>query len=473
MAETNRAVRRAATARWARRRSASAAAALAGAVLGGALYLGNRAYITATSPARCGAGCVTDGSVPLDSGSGMLDVEADIAKANRSATSGGSYVSVVLLDPFTYSPSGTVSLQRMTDELRGAYLAQQAANAGNGTPRIRLLLANEGTSGEEGEAQAVRRIESLEGPDHIVAVAGMGLSTVPTQTAATALAADGMPMFGAVTTGDQFYGVSYQGFYQIVPNVDAQVQRLWTDLKGAKGRSVALISSALGTDIYSTDLQTDFKAAVGSVKELPDYPFNPDAPSKSFSDAATTICRQPGISQIVLYAGREAELPALVQQFQVSAVCGGKNVAIVTGSDANALRASVTIPQQGNPGAAVSVEYSDIEDVSNLSSGFKTGYQRWLPSDVSPRVDCLNQLYDPWAVATYNSVMAAVGAVRHSPGSPDKETVLSSAVALQGAARYPGAASQFGFNANGQLAPADIPVYRESNGTCALVSAGG
>ena len=448
------------------------AVALAGAVVGGGLYLGNQAYIAATSPASCGAGCVTDGSVPLGSDPGMLDVEADIANANRSATSGGSYVSVVLLDPFTYSTSGTVSQDRMTGELLGAYLAQLAANDKKGEPPIQLLLANEGTSGEEGEAQAVRQIEAREGQDHIVAVAGMGLSTITTETAATALAADGMPMFGAVTTGDNFYGANYQGFYQVVPDVEAQVQKLLTDLKVTKGQYVPLISSDQQADIYSTDLQNDFSTALDSLAVLRDYSFDPATASQQFAIYATTICRQPGGSPVVLYAGREAALPTLVQQFQQTAACDRRNVTIVTGSDANALPANTASAQTGIHGATVTVEYSDIEDTGNASDGFRTGYRRWLPPGTDIRMPCPSQPYDPWAAATYNSVMAAVGAFRLVPGPPSKETVLRNAAESHDPMPYTGAAGQFGFNVNGQLAHVDIPVYQDSNGTCSLVPAG-
>lgn len=472
MAQANRVGRREATARWARRRTASVAVALAGAVVGAGLYLGNQAYVGATSPASCGAGCVTDGSVSLSSDPGMLEAEADIANANRSATSGGSYVSVVLLDPFTYSTSGTVSQLRMTDELRGAYLAQQAANDRDGATPIQLLLANEGTSGEEGQAQAIGQIKSLEGQDHIVAVAGMGLSTADTKTAAAALTADGMPMFGAVTTGDEFDGTYFAGFYQVIPAVDDQVQQLRAYLKVTKGQSVALITSDQTSDIYSNDLRTDFKSALDSLVALRGYPFDPAQASQQFGAIATIICRQQAGSPVILYAGREAALPTLVQRFQQSAVCDRRKVNIVTGSDANALPASVTSAQPGVPGATVTVEYSDIEDVGHVSGGFKAGYKRWLPPGIDRRAACLNQLYDPWAVATYNSVMAAVGAFRRFPGPPDKETVLNNAAKLQGSIPYTGAAGRFGFNVKGQLAPADIPVYRESNGTCSLVSAG-
>ena len=300
MAQANRVGRREATARWARRRTASVAVALAGAVVGAGLYLGNQAYVGATSPASCGAGCVTDGSVSLSSDPGMLEAEADIANANRSATSGGSYVSVVLLDPFTYSTSGTVSQLRMTDELRGAYLAQQAANDRDGATPIQLLLANEGTSGEEGQAQAIGQIKSLEGQDHIVAVAGMGLSTADTKTAAAALTADGMPMFGAVTTGDEFDGTYFAGFYQVIPAVDDQVQQLRAYLSGqlpspGSGQFVALVSDAAATDVYSVNLLTDFRTAFAQTRVQP-YSFTPDASGATSQYATITqdVCDQPG-----------------------------------------------------------------------------------------------------------------------------------------------------------------------------------
>jgi hypothetical protein len=388
---------------------------------------------------------------------------------------------VVLLDPFTYSTSGTVSQVRIIDELRGAYLAQLAANDQPGATRIQLLLANEGTSGEEGEVQAVRQIESLEGQDHIVAVAGMGLSTAPTQTAATDLAADGMPMFGALTTGDQFYGANYQGFYQVIPDVDAQVLKLQADLKVTKGQPVAIISSNQMTDIYSTDLQADFKTAFDS-PALRYFSFDPTMASLQFATIATTICGPPGDPPVVLYAGREAALPTLVQQFQHS--CDGKKVTIVTGSDANALPASATsTPQEpasatstprGLPIAMVTVEYSDIEDVAKVPPGFIKEYSLKFPSDsdIGFLPACPKQLYDPWTVATYNSVIAAVGALRDFRGPPTKETVFGNAVKSEGSMPYAGVADNFGFNVNGQLAAADIPVFQDKKGICSLVPAG-
>jgi hypothetical protein len=207
---------------------------------------------------------------------------------------------------------------------------------------FQLLLANEGTSAEEGQSEAVRQIGNLEGPDRIVAVAGMGLSTASTENAATALSAVSMPMFGAVTTGDQFDGDVYQGFFQIVPDVDAQVRTLASRLRLATPQPVALISS-------------DQKS------------------------------RHAGKTLTVLYAGREASLPVLVGQFQQASVCAGRTVTIVTGSDSNALPASVT-DESDSPGADVTIVYSDIESVANLSQDFVTGARPPTPEPGNPRL---------------------------------------------------------------------------------------
>jgi hypothetical protein len=461
--------------------------ALAGALLGGGLYLGNRAYVAAISPTSCPAGCVTNGTLSVSSDPAMQNIEHEIAAANASATA-GAYYSLVLLDPFTYSTSGTVSQSRMADELQGAYLALAAANATVARKHtgvaIQLLLANEGTSAEEGENEAVGQIWNLEGPDRIVAVAGMGLSTANTETAATALSAAGMPMFGAVTTGDRFNGLDYQGFFQIAPDVEAQVHTLVSHLGLAVPQPVALISSNQKSDIYSIDLQDDFTTALGYPKQLlSEFSYDPATAEQQFAGYATTICtsqkskhagKAPSTSRTVLYAGREATLPTLVGQFQQASVCAGLNVTIVTGSDSNALPASVT-DESDLPGANVTVVYSDIESVANLDRDFVTGPSP--PPSASSATHCLNQEYDPWEVATYNSVMAAASTVSLAASDADSGTasptgpltaaaVLSKALDMVSSAPYPAPNGRFGFRPNGELLNPAIPVYTDKNGNC-------
>ena len=474
--------------RWAARGRLPLTIALAGALAGGGLYLGNQAYVRAISPTSCPPGCVTNGTLSVSSDPEMQYFENEIATANARATA-GAYYSVVLLDPVTYSTSSTVSQSRMRDELQGAYLALAAANATVARKRagvaIQLLLANEGTSDEEGESEAVQQIGSLEGPDRIVAVAGMGLSTLKTENAANALSQVSMPMFGAVTTGDTFDGNYYQGFFQIVPDVEAQVSTLVSRLGLTGPQPVALISSDKTGDIYSNDLKSDFTTALGYSPTYPPplgaFSYDPATAEQQFANYATDICQQskqavqaPSTSLTVLYAGREASLPALVGQFQQASVCARRSVTIVTGSDANALPPSVT-DESGSPGANVTVVYSDIESVANLSKMFVTGSAP--PKSASSATPCLNQEYDPWEVATYNSVMAAAFAVFKAasgaaartaspPGPLTAAAVLSKALDMVGSAPYPAPNGRFGFSPGGKLGNQAIPVYTDENGTC-------
>ena len=484
---------------WAVRARLPLTTALAGALAGWGLYLGNQAYVTATNPTSCPAGCVTDGTLSVGSDPAMRTIENKIATLNASATT-GAYYSVVLLDPFTFSTSGTVSQSRMVDELQGAYLALRDANATVARRHtgvaIQLLLANEGTSAEEGESEAVQKIKDLEGPDRIVAVAGMGLSTANTETAATALSAISMPMFGAVTTGDQFNGLQYQGYFQIVPNVAVQVQTLLSHLGLASPHPVALISSDQKTDIYSVDLQSDFTTALGYQPPLGEFSYDPATAEQQFAGYATTICTShksthagtaPQPSLTVLYAGREATLPTLIGQFQQASICTGLTVTVVTGSDSNALPASVT--QEPEPtGANVNVVYSDIESVANLSPDFET-----VPApttSASTATHCLNQEYDPWEVATYNSVMAAASTVSQAASAAHSRTaspspsatgpltaanVLSQTIDMEGPVPpypAPNANARFGFSEKGELQNPTIPVYADQNGTCSQLPPG-
>jgi hypothetical protein len=389
----------------------------------------------------------------------------------------------------------------MDDELIGGYLAQRAANQEPGATGIRLLLANEGTSAQEFAGQAVQQIESREAADRIVAVAGMGLSVASTQAAATALSDDGMAMFGAVTTGDQFNANNYPGFFQVVPYVNAQVNELSGYLSGqlpslGSAQFVALVSDAAATDIYSRNLLNDFETAFVSQTPLQPYSFTPDASGAASQYATITqgVCGQPGAkggkpSPFVLYAGRAAALPNLIQQFQQSATCAGETVTIVTGSDANGLPATATATQPGQAGAAVQVDFADIEDVSALNTGYCDDSAAYLvPRYLGPAQDGQvaraaqgDATSGEWAVATFDAVISASNAIirpASAAGAPSglsavKAGVLASAGGTSRAGDLPGAtgqgaASRLSFTQGGQLGSAAIPVDKFAGGLGAV-----
>jgi len=327
----------------------------------------------------------------------------------------------------------------------------------------------------------------------------MGLSVASTQAAATALSDDGMAMFGAVTTGDQFNGNNYPGFFQVVPYVGAQVHQLSGYLSGqlpspGSGQFVALISDAAATDVYSVNLLTDFRTAFAPVQP---YSFTPDASGATSQYATITqdVCGQPGTngakpSPFVLYAGREAALPNLIQQFQQSAVCRDETVTIVTGSDANGLPATATATQSAQDGATVQVDFADIEDLSARNTGYCGGAAAYLvPRFIAPvqgievaQTAQADAASGEWAVATFNAVTSADNAITRlassAAGTPSglpavKAGVLASAGGTSQPGDLPGATGQgaaglLSFTKAGQLQSAAIPVDQFAGGLRAV-----
>ncbi|WP_132117328.1 hypothetical protein [Actinocrispum wychmicini] len=84
---------------------------------------------------------VTDGQYMF--GSQFAAVEGRIAAENKRVTSGDApVVTIALLSPFPTSDTDTLTPESMRHELEGAYAAQVQAN--RSTPKVKLVLANEG-----------------------------------------------------------------------------------------------------------------------------------------------------------------------------------------------------------------------------------------------------------------------------------------------------------------------------------------
>jgi Protein kinase domain len=414
---------------------------------------------------------VTDGSVIFNPMYGPVEsaIAAENAKVRQQHPDG--YVSVALLTPLT--PTGTVgdvSPQRMLNELRAAYVAQLAINANPNAPGVQLLLANEGTSNEgtanEGLAdQSVAQLRALvAAPDNLVAVSGMGISITATENAASALATSGLAMFSAVTTGDEFYSGQYAGYYQLVPDVGEQVTAL-SQVVRFPGKAV-LYFATINDDRYVTDLKNDFRSVFGDRIDQTRL-FTPQN-TGDFAQFAGDVCSQSaGQVPDILYAGRLSVLTSLISQLQTAPACAGKNITIVTGSDANDLRLSVTKTPPG--GGQVSVIYADIEDRSTITPAFRNQYARAMRT-LDPGHAGLK---DPWTLATYDAIVAAGTAIDGTgERTPSAAGVLTQAslITTSLAGNEPdGATGPFAFDDSipgclGRLANPDIPVYQDSAG---------
>jgi hypothetical protein len=426
-----------------------------------------------TLAAICPITCVTDGSFVFNPA--MATVEHDIAAEDHTVTTNlhRPYVTVVYMDPLTSTRDPNVSLGRMVDGLRGAYLALMAANAKPG-PGIQLLIANMGDSNSESqEATVVRYVESLEvlkPSEHIVAVVGLGISLQNSENAAATLATNQIAMFAALTTADEFNYNDYAGLDQIVPDDNEQVTALHGFLTATSHAFLFMDQQA--TDIYTHDLVRDIRGVFTGTRFY-EYHYTPNVSvtNEQFQAFVENTCVQPGqASPLVFYAGRASILQSLIQKFQQEPVCHRKKVTLLTGDDADDLPLTATVTPPNAKGAQVSVEYADIANLDDTTGAFTEAYGAAFgtPDPGDPGA------HGPWTIANYNAIMAAAKAIDvayQDNGSQQIPTKAEVVGLTQGdllnlnapsSALEPGT---FGINGNGQLADPAVPVYLDTDGS--------
>jgi hypothetical protein len=413
---------------------------------------------------------VTDGSYIFDPS--LAPIERAIARENAKVREQRTYATVALLTPMTASAASDVSLPRIKDELAGAYAAQIAANGGNlaqDRPPIQLVLANEGTSQELAYGQVTGLLTAMKAaPANLRAVVGMGVSVEQTILGARILSKAGIPMIGAVTTADQLDWSIITGLARVVPDVSDQVTALqrYFAAHGGLGPAV-LVTDTNTSDLYTSDLMRDFSAAFGQDLNSQPQPFGPGpGEGTELRLISSSVCPLTGTPPTVLYAGRESDLPTLINKLQGAPNCGGKQIAVVTGSDAVALPPSLTTnqPREGH----VSVVYSDIAD-PNPKAVLPQVEQTFADSPAGTQ-----SLSDPWTIATYDAMTAASIAIADAASGsspvPLLGTVLGVIPLLNQRQEVPGATGPFSIGTDGNLINPDVPILRLADGSAVLLS---
>ncbi|MFD5627799.1 MULTISPECIES: hypothetical protein [unclassified Streptomyces] len=235
---------------------------------------------------------------------------------NRSLKKGG-YVTVALLEPFTATDED--NLGDALHELQGAYLAQYRANhhSNDQTPKIRLVLANPGATGEQWRHTVDQLASMVNGPDRLRAVTGVGLSTENNKKAVRELTRLGIPVIGSSITADDLANGQdgkdpYPGLARVSPTNTDEARALASFADVSPGKAL-LVYDKPG-DPYSRTLQESFAKLLKGSPYQP-QPFTPpDDRSKEGTTANTfrqithLVCDTAPATDTILFAGRHTQL---------------------------------------------------------------------------------------------------------------------------------------------------------------------
>ena len=438
----------------------------------------------------CGIGLNSEGSVcvGLNLSSANFQkidplsaLERTIARDNAKIT-GTKYVTIVYLGDMTANPEeNSDSVSEAKNEVEGAITAERAVNdsaiAGLEVPKIKLLLANYGDSGESWRVTVSRILES-ENSQHIVAVTGFGQGTLATRQAILDLSQHGITSIGANTSADDMgrdvSGRSTSNFFRVAPTVQNEARSAASFIQGKNYKRVMLIQDVDPEDDYGRDLATDFK--VGVKEGYPGLQIDSEyfqSPSSAltgvtrsqymthqFANMYSDICRAS--PDLIYFAGRGADLRSFLTALSGSGACGLRHVDVLTGDDAGA-QAGIPLPSSGSISFNVFYTAGATAGEWNLAPGDvvdRLDYQQFLEEFTSQSHFAANDLTDGQAMLEYDALLTAATAARRDPAAIRNPSTLPFFVAnLDCHDPVPGAGGRIAFSGkDGPGAGRGIPV---------------
>lgn len=424
----------------------------------------------------------TDGAFSLDPA--LTTIEHDIADANRAVVQGhaGDYVCVVYLLPISSASGSIMPMNAVLDQLRGALAAQTYVNnhdVGGVSPYICILIGNLGRQANQYEA-ADQIIQSAAASQHIVAVAGIGVSLSTTIATVSELARPGpnmLPVVGSTITAREFDNI--RDMIRVAPSgVDsAAVARSFA--QQAFSRAV-LVEDQNSKDSYDVTLVNGLKG-FGDAKhqiishEVFDTTFRNEPSSaadeaQAEEDVRNRISEMPGdicIAQnsasaaqpaVVLFGGRAQDLADLVAAM-ADRPCLNTPITIVSGNNVTSmaltaavrrgLASKITIdyagladPQEWAPGQGVGSGGS-VKAFADGQQGFAAfigGYRTLYPGGPAPTGE---------SMLAYDSMLTVTTAIRLTTDrQPTPSAVAGELPALQGANIVLGSSGPCAFEAD-------------------------
>lgn len=403
----------------------------------------------------------------------LTPVMTAIAAENSNVLRAGPYVTVAFLTPLTSKSPDSLTLGQYVDELEGAYTAVEEQNKQDSWPKIRLVVGNMGSS-ETQWRTAVGELTRMKQADHLVAVAGLGLSQQETADAARALSKADLPMVGDLITADHFNATGavdgkgpIEGLTRVALSNTDQLNAISKEF-GTDKHTAALVSAGLtanGTpDFYTSSLDRGFRSVDGLKKyldEASDFSFDPrGGPDAIMPTISQNLCSADKTVDTVYYAGRVKYLPQFLNALARRS-CRAQHITVVTGSDSAALDPKASgLHVKESP---ITVLYASFPSPAQLRSSDNPDnelYTAFVKSFTSPHhgvqfpAGALTSSY--WPLTAHDAVLTVATALHNAAankggaaaGLPNRYAVRNELYALRNDA-VAGATGHFGIDKNG------------------------
>jgi hypothetical protein len=422
---------------------------------------------------------VTDGSDGAAVfGGDLKPVMKAIGAENRNVSDGGDYVTFAFLTPLSSADANSLTVGQYVAELEGAYTAVEEENKKDSRPKIRLLVASMGSS-ERAWKTAVDQLKSIKDGEHLVAVAGLGLSQQETVDATRELAKADLPMIGDLITADGFDATGavdgkgpINGLARVALSNTDQLTAISKEL-GSGRRTAALVSTDVtpnGTrDLYTESLRKGFRTIAGLKKNLDpnsDFDFDPrGGPGAILPTISQNFCNTGKTIDTVYYAARVKYLPVFLDALAQRS-CHAQPITVITGSDAASLDPKVKALHTAD--APITVLYASFPSPAQLSGPANPDrglYEAFVKNFTAPHHDQqfparhLTSSY--WAIVAHDAVLTASTALHnaaaHGTGPtalPNRYAVRNELYALRNDA-VAGASGHFGIDAHGNRTRTD------------------
>jgi ABC-type branched-subunit amino acid transport system substrate-binding protein len=479
---------------WWRRRLGITALVVALALIGTGGYLWLRPADT-----RCGDGVARVGSGPGRQCVGLTDggysfapdldrlsalVRAENQRVAKSTASGGApWVGIVYLMSMVPGPGSTNTADSIRHELEGAYTAQWEANHSHGqgdSPQIKLFLAHLGQTTQQRDA-TLDQITAHRRTDHIVAVAGLGTSTVATRSSIERLTKQDLAAFGSVLSADDLADI--KGLVRVAPpNSDEAAAAAKYLVKHYRKAHVLLVQDTRDDDLYTRTLAASFRRSYPA-SLLIDHPMQYDS-SKSdvstyFTQQMANLCldRPP----VVYFAGRGVDLPRFLAPLAHRS-CDDSPVTVISGDDASQVGQSKGVDEvkQALRLGNIKLLYTGLAH----PGAWKLRPQSFDPNAIAPfqpggRFDAAfpgEPLDDGEAIMGYDAVLTAVTAIRTAASggtasrTPTGQDVVQMLTLLYGARAVSGASGLISLDPSGGPRDKAIPIVElDPDGTLRTV----